>query len=298
MKFMFLMISFTFLWISNVNWAQYDWDYWIIIEEWDTRESIYKIIKEKDKESLRIWNNHTSTIWWFEKNKVCSVLDELISWERDNSDHLKNYIVWLWCYVNEKWVRKALIKTVYEDEKVFNINLWQQQFNWMILKKWEEVSSNKLLEPLESQFKTWNVLFYNKDKKEVEIRRETGWWICWVTTSLYQNFIYDNNIDIIERWNHSNWYNAYYWKTKWLDAMIYFWQSDFRFRNNNDSNIYLELWWEKVWNNYEYYASTKSLYNVDRNIQHWKEYRDKKWRTCVDTYVWWKTVTSCYRNTF
>lgn len=300
MKQLFLLFFIFILSIMNTQisyWASFN-DYQIKIEKWDTKEDIYRIIREKDKESLKVWNLHTEFLWSAKQEKVCSILDELLNWKRDNSDWLKNFIYWIACYVNEYWTRKSLIRTDYEEDKVFNIELWQKQFNWMVLKKWQEISSNKLLQPLEYSFKEWNVLFYNKETKKVEVKRETWWWICWVTTSLYQNFINDNNIDILERWNHSNWYNSYYWTIKWRDAMIYFWQSDFKFRNNNDSNIYLELWWEKKWNRYEYYTLTKSLYKDDRNIITSKEYRDQKWRICVDTYIWWKNITSCYRNIY
>lgn len=292
-----LTLLFFFFWTQLTYWAEY-WNFKLTIRDWDTKESVYTIVENYKDDSLFVWNTFTKDLMQINWKRACSNLEWRLSWEYDRSDEEVNFIVAILCYVEEKGTRETSITTWLERSRNFNIDVGLAQFDDMVVWVWEEVSSNKLLEAVKDQFKEWNVLFYNKEKKKVETITETGGWVCWVTTGLYQNFLKDWQIDVTERFSHSNWYNSYYGKNKGADAMIYFWQSDFKFKNNGNSNIHIKAWGEYGKSTYKYYIRTKTLFKQDREVSFAnKPYKNKAWdKTCYDVWVDWKKVTSCYRN--
>jgi len=218
-------------------------------------KSYFDIFSNKNKKIQfylnYIWSNNSKEIYYNYKNNIsCKMLQNKI-WTLDNNsinviDKLNIYFTlnnnlikrYIWCVIYlypEIYILNSEINTDYADFRYNNVKIWLSSLHKKEWKFWEELSVyNSVIQ--KTWYVDWFALFFNNKKNIVESLPVEWWWLCWVSTLLYQNTIKWWYFNITERWSHMNFYNNYY-NQLWIDATIFwYWDKaskDFRVVNNH-----------------------------------------------------------------
>ena len=229
------------------------------------------------------------------------------------------------CYIYEnmnKFIFKKELVTRYHPYRKANINLWLNTLKWFY-KYWDEINAFDHLKTKWNQYKEWYALFWTwKNNSWVYAKKVKAWWLCWVSTIVYQWLSKLKWFDVKKVYSHQSWWDTYYWTIKWIDSTVFF--SDnlkYAYKNliikNNFWDIYLDYfsyikkwrlftneYWKKIrWTWFIYWVKIYSL-NKPFNILTVKDIKKfNKWNLkCYEVWFFNKnwtlnhTRTSCYKT--
>lgn len=191
------------------------------------------------------------------------------------------------------------INTLYWDARVHNVWKWLWYLEW-IWKKWEVLS---VYDKIWNQkwYKEWYAIF-KKEWKYIH-KLVNWWWLCWVSSVLYQWILnWYNSFNIKERLPHSEFRSTYY-NYLWIDATIFWeWEKstrDLKIFNKHSSSILIQ-WYDEVKQKRSWYKYWIILWSL---LPFEKTYFKNDWIVwkCIKNWIYWKndklldTIESCYQ---
>ena len=151
-----------------------------------------------------------------------------------------NFIDLLACdYNNLFWPPlKISLKAKYLKYRYTNITTAINNNTIFILRKNDVFDTIKYVFHSWFKYVNWLAIINNK----IEKIRAGG--TCWIATILYQTVLHIlPQIQILERYPHSQYYKEYYWPIYWLDATIFDWKfykKNFKFKYIGNINLILK----------------------------------------------------------
>lgn len=268
----------------------------------------FKWMWDDEKEKiLAYWNFNTENILKYVNKETCLTY----KWITDNLFKNKKIkginivLQWyelnlvLWCEVYFNYYNETEINAPWEKYREFNITQWLNTLDNSVWKVWEIYSIMKNIEK-KTNYMDWYALVFKNNKVIHKLIK--GGSLCWVSTIFYQNSLKTDNLDIIELYNHMNYYSMYYWKQIWLDATIYSenWivYKDLKVKNNTKWNIIIKVnTISENWR-FKYYIKFFSPFIPSRVVEGNNKIYKKNWKKCV-SFSYWKNENktikeSCY----
>lgn len=255
--------------------------------EMSVKELQFQKIEANKDVYINFWNRHTKQIADYVNQDGCNMLLNQ-TYSPDLVD-----VVSLWCYAYEKWRSEHVVNTTNSGNRIYNIkNGLKTVFN-DIVAPGETYSINKNVQEFTKYKNAW-ALFYNPKTKKVDVKEVNWGGLCWVSSVMYPAVMKNKNLEVTERWAHSNFYNDYYGKNLGWDATIYFWSKDFKFKNNSNQNLLIKSYHDVQKGRFVYSMQLIQPFTERQDITTGKSWKNKNWRTCNEVTAGWKTHTSCY----
>jgi hypothetical protein len=207
------------------------------------------------------------------------------------------------CYIYQNkanyFVRELC--TTYKPYRKTNITKWlySLKLTYPIWKSKMQISTLYWLFSNWVKYVDWLAL--KNEKWKVKTFKVKWWWLCWVSTILYNfNLSQKKLFDINERWPHMWYYRWYYGPIIWIDATIFWPTKNYKFTNISDEDIiwdyfsYKKWWkfcyWIKAWKLRPFPSQTKiSSKRYKRNCYKNIVYDSKTWKVLY-------TKNSCYKE--
>lgn len=277
-KILFLpIIIWSFiLWVNTTNASSFD--------------QIDNYIESNKSLMIKTWNDNTSVIANYTNQDGCDTVQKYINeWKKPD------LFLALGCYTYRNWKSESQVVARTMKESVYNIIEWLKLIDKNIIRPWETYSINNVFENY-GWFKDSNALFYEDNK--VTTKKVSWGGLCWVSSQMYQSVLTDNNISVVERHPHMNFYDVYYGKWRfWLDATIYFWYKDLKLKNTSDQNILIRWYYiKKNATTIDYSVQMLHPFKEKRDYTVGKSWKSKSGKTCTTTIIGWKEEVSCYYN--
>lgn len=302
--------------LISIYWIQ--WLLWINNKE--ALNMLKKIEKEKNKNKYCL--NNTLFLY--------KVLWDILSIKKPNfnitynTNETQNLIK---CYISHnlnKFIFTNKLTTVYHNYRKTNIEFWSQTLKWFY-NKWDIINVFNHIKQNANKYVEWYALFSDNsswDSNWVIAKKVLWWWLCWVSTALYQNLSRIKWMKVLKVYNHQSWWDTYYWSyPRWFDSTVYFsdnWKNAYKnlLIKNEFGNIYIEpFWYVHKWRDFisrnwrrirwTWYIYWFKVYSLNYPLKILKVKEDKvfkKWsQTCYKIwfYDWNKLLyqrTSCYKT--
>ena len=282
-----------YLWLNDIItptpiYVEKEWE--TILKNGDI--SLYDLLNQKYsllKEEMltKYWNENLEYIKkYLGKNdkEECQPLKNItISYNNINSLKLNNFYLKLKKEDMSRYYACLFSDNVY----TVNTNTLHTQYlayRYTNIKKWLDNIHNNIIMPNndysiaynlfakewnKKDYVEWDALIYNPKTKKIESKKIGGWWLCGISTIAYQTILQDwKNIDIKQRYPHSQYYQNLYWNNIGLDATIYGWNyknnkayKDLIFNNKGKSAILIQSFITKPAKWKFYYGL--NLYSLD-----------------------------------
>lgn len=286
------LYSYFFKWFKNIYWIKNNFlhknfeDRWNIIL-WNLKNDNFK----------------NSCFLYFQKIKRLNNFPIIFNYSNYyihlKNEDITNLITCYLLYNKDELTISWEINTLYWDARVHNVWKWLWYLEW-IWKKWEVLS---VYDKIWNQkwYKEWYAIF-KKEWKYIH-KLVNWWWLCWVSSVLYQWILnWYNSFNIKERLPHSEFRSTYY-NYLWIDATIFWeWEKstrDLKIFNKHSSSILIQ-WYDEVKQKRSWYKYWIILWSL---LPFEKTYFKNDWIVwkCIKNWIYWKndklldTIESCYQ---
>lgn len=343
--------SISYMEYKNV-WASFNWNHSLLEESYLINDNFYlnlnqlfvtdsvslKELLDNQRETWKIgeaslksyWNKNVDTIklfLWKDDKKECDTLKEkkfdfyTISNLKYNNVYIKvtkdEMASYFACLFSEGYykINSLNLKTTYYNYRHTNIKKGLDTIYNQTLKPWEDFSVGYhvfALPDRQQKYVKGDAIVYDPKTKKNIVKSVYWWWLCGVSTIMYQSILNDWNILIKERWPHSKYYQGLYWTNIGLDSTIYWWDfknnkgyKDLIFTNNGKTTILFQPY---IWKPYKWrfnygvniynpaFKENETIVSKNKINKKWNcyfnEIRDKNTNQVI------RTIKSCYNEVY
>ncbi len=206
------------------------------------------------------------------------------------------------CYIyqNKANYYARTLCTTYKPYRKTNITRWLNSMKktYPIWKNNNEINTSYWLFNNWTKYVDWLAL--KVEKWKVKTFKVEWWWLCWVSTILYNYNMHQKKLfSITERWPHMWYYRWYYWPKIWLDATIFWYSKNYKFINNSWEDIIWDYFTYKKWYKFCYWIQSWKLrpFSSETKISS-KRYKKNCYKNIVYDEKWKiiDNVKSCYKE--